>query len=384
MSDITPDLPVIDHASLTPMVRTALGLPDAQVTAWRHETFGHSLDDVYGNARSIFRVAGAAHDRGRDLPWTMVLKIVRTPGTPDDPTSPDNGDREPLAYRSGFLEHVPGVRAPRCYAVIDRPAGGHWLWLEDIAEGIGRDWPLERYMLAARHLAQFNAGADAATLTALHPWLSRSPLREVVADTAPGVARIRDAADNPYVAQAISPEAAAALLELLDHADRWLDLLDQLPQTICHWDAHRANLLSRTTGEGVIETVAIDWAGVGVGPIGSEISKLLSQTVNFFGLKVDALPGLDAQLFEHYMAGLTESGWHGDPRIVRFGYTAAASMRLIVRTSMALNFALSERARAGFERAAGVPFAKLAENFKGALPYYLSLVDEADRLAKTI
>ena len=283
-----------------------------------------------------------------------------------------------------MLARLSGISAPRCYGVVERPQGGVWLWLEEIVEGIGRQWPLERYMLAARHLAQFNGAYVAGETPVAYSWLSRSPFREVVGEMSPGVARIRGARDNRYVAQAVSPESAAALLALLDMTGPWLDALDRLPQTLCHWDAHRANLMSRTTVDGVVETVAIDWAGVGWGPIGSELSKLLSQTVNFFGVSPDDLPALDTRLFEHYMAGVREAGWTGDERIVRFGYTASSAMRLIVRTATALELAFDDRKRAGYERATGVEFGALAGTFSRTLPYYLSLVDEAGRLAVVV
>jgi hypothetical protein len=102
--------------------------------------------------------------------------------------------------------------------------------------------------------------------------------------------------------------------------------------------------------------------------------------VNFFGLDAAALPALDAALFEHYLEGLGEAGWRGDRRAVRFGYTAACAMRLIVRTASALQLVFDDRARASFERATGQPFAALARRFAQTLPYYLSLVDETDRL----
>lgn len=384
MTDTAATLPPIDAERLTPMVRAALGLDRARVDGWRHEPFGHSLDEVYGTPPSIMRFSGTAIADGRDVPWTLVLKAVATPGTPRDPASPDNGAREPLAYQSGFLDRIAGVRAPRCFGIADREQGGFWLWLEEIVEGIGREWPLERYMLAARHLAMFNGTFVAGRTSIAYDWLSRSPLREVVTAMSPRVARIRDARDNPYVAQAITPEAAQALLALLDRSGAWLDLLDRLPQTICHWDAHRANLISRTSASGEVETVAIDWAGVGWGPIGSELSKLLSQTVNFFGMSADALPALDARLFEHYLGGLREAGWSGDERTVRFGYAAASAMRLIVRTAFALDLALDERKRSGYERATGASFSALAATFGRTLPYYLALVDEADRLAGAV
>jgi hypothetical protein len=373
---------LIDASALTSPVRAALDDDGATVCDWRHEPYGHSLDDVYGTTRSIFRVCGTARTISGDAAWTMVLKIVAAPGTPADPPSPANGDREPLAYRSGLLEGLSGVRAPRCYGVIDRPGGGYWLWLEDVVDAIGRQWPRERYLLAARHLGEFNAtNARIVARADAYPWLSRSPLAGAAREMTPGVARIRDARGNPYVAEAISPEAADALLSLVGNLDGWLARLDGMPQTICHWDAHRANLISSRSPQGMTETVAIDWAGIGFGPFGAETSKLLSQTVNFYGMREDALPALDAELFEHYVDGLRSAGWRGDTQVVRFGHTAASAVRLVVRTATALELAFNPQARAGFERASKLPFATLAAKFRATLPYYLSLAAEAGRLA---
>lgn len=378
-------LPVVNASTLAPLVRLALDRAEAVVLDWTHEPYGHSLDEVHGTARSIFRYHGTARTNDGDAAWALVLKVVAAPGTPGDPASPANGDREPLAYRSGLLGRISGVRAPRCYGVADRPEGGYWLWLEDVVDDVGREWPRERFLLAARHLGQFNAGNLAlAEPAGSYPWLSRSPLADAAREMAPGVLRIREARGNAHVAEAISPEDAEALLNLLNRLDGWMARLDRLPQTICHWDAHRANLISSTTPHGVTETVAIDWAGLGWGPFGAETSKLLSQTVNFYGMREDALPALDADLFEHYMAGLRANGWAGDERAVRFGHAAASAARLVVRTSAALELAFNERARAGFERASGLPFATLAAKFRATLPYYLSLVAEANWLAAEI
>lgn len=153
---------------------------------------------------------------------------------------------------------------------------------------------------------------------------------------------------------------------------------------LCHWDAHLANLLSRTGASGQVETVAIDWAGIGWGLAGADLSHLLSQAVNFFGLDPSALPDLDEALFEHYLAGLREAGWEGDSRLVHFAYVAASAMRLIVRMATAIQVAVDDHARASFERAAGLPFAALVGKFGRTLPYYLSHMDEARRLVDLI
>ena len=379
VSGIELELRAVDAAVLTPIVRRSLERDCLEVVEWTFAPFGHSLDEVYGLDLSIVRFSGTARDGDQVLPWAIVLKIVRTPATPTDPASPDNGEREPLAYRTGLLDRVTTLSAPRCFGVSTRGDGSFWMWLEEVVDGIGRQWPQGRYMLAARHLAMFNAAPT--TDASAYPWLSRSPLREAVREMLPGVARLAGALDNPLVAEAMPRASAMALLALVDRCEGWLDAMDRLPQAICHWDAHRANLFSRTGKDGQVETVAIDWAGVGWGPLGADLSKMLSQTVNFFGVDAGALPALDAALFEHYLQGLRAAGWTGDLSRVRFAYTAASSMRLVIRTASALRLVFDDEGRAAYERATGQPFLSLARRFSQTLPYYLSLAEEAHRLS---
>lgn len=373
-------LRTIDTESLTPIVRTILGTATACVTAWKHEPCGLAPDGIHGTAPSTYRFSGRADAAGREASWSCVLKIVTAPETPADPASPANGAREPLAYRSGLLSAIRGVRAPRCFGVDDRPEGGWWLWLENAGDEIGRHWPRDRYLLAARHLGHFNAASPSGDRSP-QPWLSRSPLRDAAAELAPDVARLREARQPPLVRQAITPAAARALLRIAGTIEDRLAALDRLPQLLCHWDAHRANLTSSTGDRGTIETIALDWANLGWGPAGAELSQLLAKTVDVLRLRPDELPALDAGLFAHYVDGLRDGGWQGEIADVRFGHAASASARLLARTASVVHLASNDRARAGYERAAGQSFGVLADGFKATLPYYLSLAEEAASLS---
>lgn len=367
-------LRTIDTDSLTPIVHAILGTATACVTAWRHEPIGHARDGVPGTAAAIHRFSGRADAAGREASWSCVLKIVTAPDTPADPASPANGAREPLAYRSGLLSNITGVRAPRCFGVVDRPEGGWWLWLEHAGDEIGRQWPRDRYLLAARHLGHFNAASG---VRSPQPWLSRSPLCDAAAELAPDVARLREARQPPLVSQAITPAAARAVLRIAGTIEERLAALDRLPQLLCHWNAHRANLTSGTVDGGTIETIALDWASLGWGPAGAELSQLLAKTADVLRLRPDELPALDAGLFAHYVDGLRDGGWQGEIAHVRLAYAASASARLLARTASVLHLARHDRARAGYERATGQSFAVLADGFKATLPYYLSLSEEA-------
>ncbi len=54
---------------------------------------------------------------------------------------------------------------------------------------------------------------------------------------------------------------------------------------------------------------------------------------------------LDELIFEHYLSGLHDTGWHGDPRVVRFGFAVATVLRTGFWTLFWLRQAL-ERSRA--------------------------------------
>ena len=46
-------------------------------------------------------------------------------------------------------------------------------------------------------------------------------------------------------------------------------------------------------------------------------------------------------LFESYLDGLTYEGWHGDSRVVRFGFTASAALRAVMVIPRLVNLAVN-------------------------------------------
>jgi hypothetical protein len=150
--------------------------------------------------------------------------------------------------------------------------------------------------------------------------------------------------DHPSVKRAYPPDVAEKLFQLWAERDWYFHILAQLPQTLCHMDAFRRNLFISQTLAGNQETVVIDWAFVGPGAIGEELAPLISATIIFFEVDFSDLLGLEKQILEGYVAGLSAAGWQGDTRQVRLGYMAAASLRYSVGTmSNVLTMALNEQ-----------------------------------------
>lgn len=105
-----------------------------------------------------------------------------------------------------------------------------------------------------------------------------------------------------------------------------LGRLDRLPQTLVHGDADRRNLFARQGSDGP-ETVAIDWAFVGVAALGEELVNLVIASTFWFQADAADLPALADACLGGYAAGLADAGWRGDPRLAEAGFAVAAALR---------------------------------------------------------
>jgi hypothetical protein len=120
------------------------------------------------------------------------------------------------------------------------------------------------------------------------------------------------------------PEANPFRRMLLEN-ERVLAKLDTLPKTISHGDTYPTNFKSRLS-DGHEQTVALDWALMGIAPLGDDLGQFVfgAQT-NLKGLSPAEI---DKTLFESYLDGLRDTDCKVDRQRVRFGYTASAALRV--------------------------------------------------------
>ena len=59
-----------------------------------------------------------------------------------------------------------------------------------------------------------------------------------------------------------------------------------MPLTLAHLDAFRGNLISRTA-RGQVETVAIDWAFMGLAPVAADVATLVAASLFYHGDPLD-------------------------------------------------------------------------------------------------
>ena len=308
--------PELDRARLIRVAAEALGRPVDGVDDWTVAALGYTVFNPV--SQGIYRVSGRARVGGSTLPWSAILKICRAPteaelAAPDDRreilTDTLRWDREAEAYASGLLESLPrGLAAPRCFGV-DRHDGTLWIWLEDIGDDTAA-WDVARYALAARHLGRFGGEYLAGRELPDHAWLSRGWVRSwstYFSRTLPAILEDDGVWAQPVVIDLFHAGARDDLRTLLRERDRWWRALDRLPLTLSHLDAFRANLMSRTA-HGQLETVAIDWAFIGIAPLAADVATLIAASLFYHGDAHDP-DELTAACLDATAAGLKDAGY---------------------------------------------------------------------------
>jgi hypothetical protein len=309
--------PEFERSGLTRVVTRVLGRPVDALGEWTVEPLGYTVFNPV--SQGLFRVTGNARSGASSLPWSAVLKICRAPSAEELATADDDRrellvetlrwDREGEAYASGLLETLPdGLAAPRCFGV-ERHEGTLWIWLENVADEAA-DWDVARYALAARHLGRLGGEYLAGRELPTHAWLSRGWIRAWSARfsrTLPAILDDDSVWAQPLVVELFDPPARDELRALWRDRERWWNALDRLPMTLSHLDAFRANLMSRTT-RGHAETVAIDWAFVGIAPLAADVATLIAASLFYHGDPQDPAE-LTAACLEATAAGLQDSGY---------------------------------------------------------------------------
>jgi hypothetical protein len=389
---IDAQIRALDETSLAPIAREVLGSTSLEVVDWRYDAIGGSLGLA---TRGLYGIGGSARTRdGQLVEWSAVLKVLHPPaGTRHDlharePSHWAYWEREPLAYQSGLLDDLPGgLSAPRCL-LAEHKGGGVWLWLEDLADVIGPVWPTSRYALAARHLGGFNGAYLSDRPLPDYPWLSHDYLRRRVVQVERGGGLVlfeREATwRHRLVRGALAPDSAARLSRLWAIRRELLDALDRLPHTLRHGDAHRENLIARKGVAGGDTTAAVDWAHLGIGPVGSELLDLALDAAVHPPGDSWAAASLGEGLFEGYASGLWDGGWRRDLRQARFGFAASTALAGAQRLHWTLGMLLDDGNRAAFEDTSGRSAPEILQGWGATAEYFLGLADEAEASLSSI
>lgn len=378
--EVTPEL-------LTRLVRQALRRERARALDWQAVPLTGGLGAALG-ANRLYRVVGSARDGAAAVLWVFVLKLLpRTAAAASGPADApaETWDREARLYASGILADLPaGLAAPRCFAVVEQGAVVQ-LWLEEVRDTIGPRWPLARFGLAARHLGRFNgAWLDGRPLPDA-PWLGPDLVPSRADRTSAIWARIDQWRDHPLCRLGWPADVAAQGRRLFAERHAFLAALDRLPRVLRHGDADRRNLFARDRPGAEPQTVAIDWALASVGPVGADLGPLIAGSVLWSqGVAPDDLPALDRVCFAGYLEGLGDTGWRGDPRLVRLGFIASMALQFGPLHGLLTTLEAPPARRAGIERAFGRPLEEVLGRYAEIQRFLYQRAEEARGLLAAV
>jgi hypothetical protein len=356
----------LGRASLLPPVRRLLG-EGTRLVEWRSEPLHGGT-----SPSSLRRVGGLADVGGRPVPFSFVVKQVSRGDEAE--RSWRYWRREPALYASGWLDDLPGVRAPRYYGVEEGEDGAR-VWLEEVVGGAA--WSLERYARAARDLGLFNGAYLAGRPAPDRPWLSRGGLRAWCEARIGRMAPLATIGEHPELGRYWPAEVVEGTLRLIAERGRFFDALDRLPQTFCHGDAIAPNMVAADDG-----TVLLDWGFAGWGAVGQEAGQSALGSVGFWRFEADRLAELGEACFTGYVDGLRGAGWTGDARLARLGFCLDPALRY-----GAFPFGLAvpdETARERSRLATGHTFEENATLWTALRRYALGRAEEARGLMEAL
>lgn len=370
----------VDTETLLPLVRQVLHQRSALLNHWT-KTHIHSS----GTFGIVTRFCGEATVDGEPQLWSIILKVVHNCADALlDRSHPSNSrywQREPLVYQSALLTNLPnGFAAPHCYAIHEQKDQEIWLWQEDITENPAGNWPAERFALAARHFGQFNGLFLTERPVPTHAWLGRKLLRAVAKEAEAAALRLPTLQDHPLVGRFFPPKITQAIGQLWQEREHFFTAAEQLPQAICHRDANRRNMLTRIGSAGQVQTVALDWEDVAIAPVGEELAALTILAPALRQIPLHDAELFDQLVFEQYLAGLADVGWHGDAATVRLGYTTACLRYGLALPSIFIDLALDESRHAALEARDGQSVTEFADHWAEVQRFIFRRIDEARRL----
>ncbi|MCA9238826.1 MAG: hypothetical protein KDA37_01440 [Planctomycetales bacterium] len=316
----------IDPFILTPVVRNATRIHNLELLDWQIQPLQGGFGDLGAGLVGIYRLSGQAHAQEQDVPWSLVLKS--TPSA-DSEDAFAYLNREWHAYQSGYLQALTAdLSAPHCYGTTES-GQMRQIWMEDLGSETSQSWTLDSFALTARVFGGWNGRSLRTGGVPDFPWFCRSAAREWHLQAAPEIQALRTHPDHPLIHRLYPQDHAAAVLQLWDDRSLFLDALARLPQAVCHNDAFRRNLFIKSPHAGHGQVVALDWAYLGWGALGEEVAAMVAGNLLFDEIPLADIDVYAAAIYDAYLTGLQASGWVGDPRLMRLGFTAAAAMKYV-------------------------------------------------------
>lgn len=289
-SDFIPDISADD---LTPIVFAITG--GELVGDWKISAIG---DGIGLGTIGIYRLSGRSRQAsGLVEPWTAILKIV-------DIEKESTGLREyELAQSSDFQSIREGLRPAMCFGTQERSGAERWIWTEDLAGGTQPPWTLDQYLYVARDVGVFH-GRSLNEMPAgdwdylgIYGAVMGGPFFSATLDN------LKNTSSHELTGAIFETTSVEAIQSVFAKFNEVGRVLRNITTVFAHNDCHADNLYPIETDGVLTESVAIDWATAGLGPIGEDVGNLSGVGAQWFSIDVDDFESYEKAIFDRYVEG---------------------------------------------------------------------------------
>ncbi|MCI0852577.1 MAG: aminoglycoside phosphotransferase family protein, partial [Chloroflexi bacterium] len=282
------DLPEISDGDLGPIVKKICS----------GDLHGDRLIEPIGSSIGratigIYRVSGSAQpDSGKPEPWSAVLKIV------DVDADPAGQLEFELSGSPEFLAIGNGLRPAVCYGTQDRGRSERWIWSEDLTDVSQPTWTDSVFLNVARDIGKFHANS----IGKVPPgeWRRQGIYGSIMVSfgLAGSLERLPETASNALASPIFGETGVKAIAAVLQNYEAVANGLKHLTTVLVHNDCHVGNLYPIEKNGVHMETVAIDWATAGLGPLGEDAGNLIAVAVRRSQVDLDNFIDLERTTFD--------------------------------------------------------------------------------------
>lgn len=301
-------------------------------------------------------------------------------------------NRELLAYSSGLTDSFSdvGLRGPRLLDTVQWPDDSVELLLEDVAGRSGGELTLEDHRRINHKLGRAQASAmvtlgDESIPSGQRawtsvPWLSKNWIRQYASTrlNRPTVYADKSLWEHPVVVEGFGADRHVirqGFGELYASANKWFDLLEALPQTLCHLDFWPNNAIAASDGTDVL----IDWAFVGWGAVGEDPGNWIPDSVFDHFVEPEEIDALESTVWDAYRMGLESHGLDGlAVELARLGLCSSAVKYIWLPGMMVMN--ADHVGPTAYGSREGYPLHVVFARRAPMLLRLLERIDEAERL----
>lgn len=312
-------------AQLTTCVKQIIGESNIEIVSYTCNDLNYKTPNF--TTAGIFHLQGIAAKNHELLPWSIIIKIIKSDSEEkDNPHHHNYWRREALVFQSMVLEDLPyNIKAPKCYLVEEQEDGMVWLWMERI-EGEYASTK-EQFDFIAEHIGRFNGEYLMGKSIPEETWICTAWLQSWVTSS-------RRYAPNPeeYIDH-LNNEQEQSIWEWFEsfttQTDKMLNSLSRLPRVLAHQDLSQMNMLLSKNHVEEGRLALIDWQFMSISGIGEDLGKMFGVNMSLGIIPTHLIEEYKESLFNAYITGLKSTGWQGDERLARYGYYLSTSLRSV-------------------------------------------------------